>query len=318
MKRIALVFSMSVLALGCGDDGPTDDTPDANVEPDVMQVTGCPGSQDPSNPGFICPTSTARAWSFDDGAWVEQGPADFSCLNTPSTDTATTVDINIAGTVTDFQNNSAINAAQVELFAGVEFAAVLGDASTDETGAFTLSVPAGQERVGYKVAAANYLDTYTLNLYYEPETPDQNQGLNAVSMITANLVTALLDVIRTQGTGILAGSISDCSGRRISDVIATVSTTSRSHDHLEGARSYYFTGTATNSLPTSHSTSPQTSKDGLFVVIELPVSESAYLQVWGFTPDQDPTTDALTLLAEIPAPVVADSVIIASLRPLRQ
>jgi hypothetical protein len=200
----------------------------------------------------------------------------------------------------------------------VDFATVLGDAVTDEAGAFTLSVPAGQERVGYKVTAADYLDTYTLNLYYQPDTPEQDQGLNAVSTVTANLVTAILDVIRTPGTGILAGSISDCSGNRISDVIATVSTTSGSHDHLVGAQSYYFTATPTNSLPTLHNTSPQTNKDGLFVAIELPVSESAYLQVWGFTPDQDPTRDALTLLAEIPAPVVADSVIIASLRPLRQ
>jgi hypothetical protein len=317
MKRIALVFSMSVLALGCGDDGPTD-TPDGNVEPDVLPVTGCPGSEDPTNPGFICPTSTARAWAFEGGAWVEQGPADLSCLNTPGTDTATTVDINIAGTVTDFQTDSALNAAQVQLFGGVDFASVLADAATDEAGAFTLSVPTGQERVSYKVAADGYLDTYTLNLYYEPETPDQKQFLNAVSNITANLVTALIDVVRTPGTGILAGSISDCSGNRVSDVIATVSATSASHDHLAGAQSYYFTGTAANSLPTSHSTSPQTSKDGLFVVIELPVSETAYLQVWGFTADQDPTRDPLTLLAEIPAPVVADSVIIASLRPLRQ
>lgn len=314
MKRIAFVMSVSVLALGCGGDD-NNNEPDANVEPDVMEAAGCPASQDPSNPGFICPTMAARAWSYDGTAWVEEGPADFSCLNTPSTDMATMVDINVSGTVLDFQNGNPINAAQVELFSGVDFATPLANASTGETGAFTLSVPTGQERVSYKVAAANALDTYTLNVYYDPAMQDQSEGLNSVSLTTANLVPALLGVTRTEGSGILAGSISDCSGNRISDVITTVSATSAGQDHLAGAQSYYF---ATTGLPTSHNNAPQTNHDGLFVVIELPETPTAYLQVWGFTADQDPTKDDVVLLAEISAPVVADSVIIASLSPLRQ
>ena len=293
-----------------------------NVAIDAAAPIACPNSQNPTNKGFICPTATAMSWTYDTdaSAWVAVGPADFSCLGTPSTDTASTVDINLAGLVRDFQRGTPLADASIEVFPGVDFGSAFPANPAIVTGAdgtFAATLPTGQTRVGFKVTATDYMDTYTLDHYYDPNTADQADEFYAISGATADLVTALLGITRTPERGILTGSISDCSGNRVSNVIITVSSTSGSHEHLAGAVSYYFTAAAI-SLPTSHRLAPQTNKDGLFLVIELPEAPNAYLQVWGFTPDQDPTIDPLTLIAEIPSPVVSASAIIADLEPLRQ
>lgn len=312
MKRLALfAISTSLFALACGSDD-NEETPDASP-PGVA----CPNSQDPANSGFICPTKNATAWTQDNGEWVEVGPANFDCLRTPDDLEPSTEDNAVTATVVDFQSGNPVEAATVTAFPGVDFENELDSGETDADGAVTLTLPAGQERVGYKVSAEGALDSYGLNHYYAPDATTSEDGLNSVSLTTANFVTAILGVSRTEGRGIVAGSISDCDGNTVSDAIATVSSTSESHEHLDGGQTYYFSGGA-NSLPTGHGSAPQTNKDGLFVVIELPEAASAYLQVWGFTSEQDPEGDELTLLAEIPAPVVGDSVIITSLQPLRE
>ena len=53
------------------------------------------------------------------------------------------------------------------------------------------------------------------------------------------------------------------------------------------------------------------------MVIEVPPTEGAYLQVWGFLEGQNPVTDELTLLSEVPVSVLADSWVSADMVPLR-
>ena len=310
MKRIAFISSLGFLVIACGDDGGGNDI-DAGA--DATAAVSCPGSQGAANPGFICPTAVATAWTEDQGVFTEVGPADFSCLGTPSTDTATTVDVNLSGLVVDFQTNAPVADATVSLFPGVDSATVLATATSGADGSYAMTMPTGQVRVGYLIAAADYLDTFLLNQYFEPDTADQTRHISAVSVNTANLLPAIIGITRTPGLGVLAAAIRDCSGNTVSNVIATVSGTSGSHDHLDGGQSYYFS----NGLPTNLTVQQQTNNDGLFVVLELPPSETAYLQVWGFTSEQDPAIDALTLLGEIPAPIVGDTVVSASLEPLR-
>jgi hypothetical protein len=52
-------------------------------------------------------------------------------------------------------------------------------------------------------------------------------------------------------------------------------------------------------------------------VIELPVAPTAYVQVWGFPTDADLASGELKLIAELQAPVIADTVITGSYEPLR-
>jgi hypothetical protein len=60
-----------------------------------------------------------------------------------------------------------------------------------------------------------------------------------------------------------------------------------------------------------------TNSDGLFIVIELPPTTTAYMQVWGFVDDADLADGEPTLLAELPSPVAADTIITASIEALR-
>lgn len=294
----SLFLGASLVA--CGDDGGTAGGVDAQT----------------GNLGFATPTETTKAWKEEAGVWVEQGDADWSCLNTPNADTASTVAINLTGDVEDFQTGDEVPGADIEAFNVVDFTNVIATATSDVDGAYALTLPVGGKRIGYKVTAEGTLPTYILNHYYDPATVDQRDDLNSVSELTANALPAFIGVTRTPGLGILAGAIRDCQDREVSGAIATISATSGTPTHLDGAQSYYFSAGST-SLPVRHGQAQATNKDGLFVVIELPVASTAYMQVWGFLPSQNPATDELTLLAETPSPVLADAVITAAIEPLR-
>lgn len=230
---------------------------------------------------------------------------------------ASTVEIMVSGTVTDFQTGNVSPEATVEAFAGVEIGTPLAMATASAEGVYEIIVPAGQTRVGFKIGAADALDTYLVNQYFAPGAVAQEVPQRSVSRLTAEVLPALVGVTRTPGLGILAGAVRDCAGNEVANVIATVSSVQSMPEHLAGAQTFYFSAGTGGSLPIGHADAPQTRADGLFVVIELPASTDAYLQVWGFTPAQDPATDELTLLAEIFMPVVGDTVITASLDPLR-
>jgi hypothetical protein len=84
------------------------------------------------------------------------------------------------------------------------------------------------------------------------------------------------------------------------------------------ASTFYF-NTSTG-LPAKHKDRQATDQDGLFTIFNLPpISGTAYIQVWGFKTDADVAKGAagLTLLAELPSPVIADNVITGSIEPYR-
>jgi len=53
------------------------------------------------------------------------------------------------------------------------------------------------------------------------------------------------------------------------------------------------------------------------MVIQLPPSTTAYVQMWGYTSDAD-VGGAMTEIAELQVPVLAESVVTGSYEPLRQ
>ena len=308
MKHVVLFSSICFLAIGCGDDG------GVGGDPDAAEALACPAlGAEPVDPGMICPTAVATAWTTTNGQPTEVGVADFSCLNTPTDDMTSTVEINLTGQIRDFQNGTAVADPSIEAFPGVDFNNVIGTATGDGNGDYAVTVPSGQTRVGFKVSATDYLDTYLLNQYFDPGTADQGLNIEAISVATADLIPALIGLQRTPGLGVLAAAIRDCNGDTVKDVIATVSGTSGAVDSLSGGQTYYFNG----GLPTNHTVMQQTNTDGLFVSLELPASATAYMQVWGFVDGQDPATDDLTLIAELASPIVGDTVISVSLFPLR-
>jgi hypothetical protein len=301
--RFSAALMVALAACGGDDDGD-------GARPDAGAL---------ENPGFRAPDVVTTAYSKNGATWQEVGPASWDCLNTPSDDQASTVEITLTGTVRDFQNDAdTIGLAEVEAYGNNDISSTpIATATAAGDGTFTMNLPVGVERVAFKASADEYLDTYLLNQYFEPGVAAQEQILEPVSVSLANALTAFIGTQRTLGLGVLAGAIRDCNGNEVSGAIAAVSSQSGQVNHVTGAATYYFSA-GSSSLPVRLSQQAYTNFDGLFMVIELPPSSSSvYLQVWGFTPDQDPASDALTLLAEIGTSVIGDTIISASMEALR-
>lgn len=305
--RLSSTLLLTVLLAACGDDG-----------------SSLPVDAKPDDRGFNKPTAPLMANNEEgDNNWVEKGPADLSCLNTPSSDAATTTAITINTKVTDFQSGNANPGVAVTMFKNQDVSQPFGAAvMSDDTGALTLTLPADTKRYGYKmVDASDSLDTLLLNQYLQDgtTTPQNVSDIQIVSKATAATLPALIGVSRTEGTGVLAGAVRDCGGFEISNFIATVSSTSGANNtaptFLDGVDTYYFS--ASVGLPVRHSQQAASSKDGLFMAIEMQPNPTAYVQVWGYKTAADVTADNLTLIAELKTQVIAETVITGSYEPLR-
>jgi len=311
MRLVRLGLGLLALAAVPACGGSSSGNPDAGP-PDAMG----------GNSGFVPPMDVTKANMESNGTWMELGDADWSCLNTASDDMPLQADLTLDGQINDFQNMSnGVPDPTVVAFAGTDYmtpfanGTVTGDGSGNFTG---LVIPAGTKRVGYKITAASYMDTFLLNQYYDPASTTGTQKISAISQGLASALPAFVGFERTPGTGVLAGAMRDCSGHEVSNAIATVSSTSMTHTDLDGAVTYYFSAAA--GLPVNHKQRTSTDQDGLFAVFELPAQTgNSYIQVWGFTSAADVAQGeaGLTLLAELPSPVLADTVITGSIEPLR-
>ncbi len=284
----------------------------------ALSAAACGGEDDPivtGNDGFVAPAVITEANVND----ASVGPADWTCLNTATDDEPSSVEITLTGLVLNFTDDGdEVKEATVEVFEGVDYQNPLDTVGpTGIDGAYTLTLPAGNTRLGFKMVAEDYMDTFLLNQYFEPDVAAQTKNISMISIGTATALPALIGLQRTEGTGVLAGAMRDCQNREVSGAIATVSQTQGEVAHLDGAVTYYL-DSGTN-FPVRHEQQPSTDTTGLFAVFELPVTGASYVQVWGFVDEADIAMgDAgLTLLAELESPVVADTVITGSIEPLR-
>jgi hypothetical protein len=306
-----LAASVTTLALvACGGDDGNNGNVDAA---DMLE-----------NPGFPVPTAPTKANMESGGVWTETGPADWSCLNTPTTDEASTQAIALSGKIEDFQTGNGVGAASITAFPGIELTSNLGTATSDNAaqtrGDYTINLamlPSGQTRYGFKFEADSYVRTYLLNQYRPPGTATQTANMSAVSEATALALPAFIGVTRDVTKGVLAGAFRDCAGNEVSNAVATVSSTSGTVSHLTGAKTFYFSAGST-SLPVRHTVEPVMNNDGLFVVLDLPPQTApAYVQVWGFVDDADLADGQMTLLSELASPVEANAIITGSFEPKR-
>jgi hypothetical protein len=306
------VISLSVAACG-GSDAPA---PDAAVK-DV---------------GFNKPTKGLKANSQTGSTWMELGDADLTCLNTPSDDMATTVQVSLNTVIKDFQSGNAVPGATVTVFKD-QMTDTPFDTQTSDTSAYaTFTVPTGVKRFGFKMttpadAPSPVMPTFLLNQYIDPATalqpagsdtdPTKRMKVQSVSVTTAQTLPALIGETRTSGTGVIAGALRDCQHHEMSNFVATVSSTPMTATAIAGAEAYYFSDAV--DLPVRHTSQEASSKDGLFMVIQLPTAPTAYVQMWGYKTDADATAGGdMTLVAQLPVTVLADTVITGSYEPLRQ
>ncbi|MGN6109160.1 MAG: hypothetical protein ACTHU0_28905 [Kofleriaceae bacterium] len=296
--RSLFTLSSLIALAACGDDGNSNPPVDA-----------------PKDTGFNKPTATLKANQETGGTWMEVGPADLtSCAN--AADLPSTVAIELKTTVKDFQTNNLVPNTTVTAFPNSDINSPFDTKTADANAELTIDIPVGTKRFGYKMTNAASLDTLLLNQTVRPDVAMQMvSAIQSVSKTTAQTLPSFVGVTRTSGTGVLAGAMRDCQGREVSNFIATVSSTKGTVTQLEGADTYYFSSAV--GLPVRHAQKASASEDGLFMVIELPPTASAYVQVWGFPTDADLAAGDLKLIAELPTAVIADTVITGSYEPLR-
>jgi hypothetical protein len=266
------------------------------------------GTSDPDAAGEL--RLPLQAWTESNDVFTEQ-TLDTSCLNTPTADEARTEEIILNTTVTDFQTDDPLPGATVTWFDGTDTTAILGTGVSDEDGNIAVTLPAGGEpRFGFKMVEEDSYDTFLLNQYVQPSGSPQTSpsSISAVSFGTGAALPALVGISRTPGTGVLAGALRDCQLHELSNFTATVSSVSGTKMPLPGARSFYFQ----NGLPARNTVVPIANKDGLFALLELPPSASAYVQMWGYLNQADADAGRETLLSELPVPIIADNMVTGS------
>jgi hypothetical protein len=312
-----------ILLAACGSSGTT-------PKPDA-----------PKNIGFNKPLAALHANMQSGSTVTDLGPADLSCLGTASADQATTVAVTLATVVKDFQNHTlnggATDMVSVSVFKDenigtledTQMSMATGCPNNAPCGNVTVTVPVGTKRFGFKMtdpaATPAFLPTFLVNQTVEPGMASQTlDKVQTVSNSTATLLPALIGEQRTPGTGVLAGAMRDCQKHEMSNFVATISSTSGTAMPIAGSETYYFQ--AGVDLPVHHcqagkpcnsNEADSSSGDGLFMAIQLPPTTTAYVQIWGYTSDSA-VGNEMTLVGELPVPVLADNVITGSYEPLRQ
>jgi hypothetical protein len=319
--RSILFGSFLVLAVAaCGDDSGNNTTPDGPGGGDGAGTVDAGPRNCGGNGGADC-------FDLPKGVLaVGTAAPNLACgAVTPMTaDHAITV----SGTIYDFQNeNDALPGATLDAFYTDITGAPDETATADASGDYMITLDAGRNLMGWRTnRPTGGLPTYAI---YTPlditQTTVTEETRRNVSLTTANALPALIGVSRTEGLGVVAGLVADCSGDELTHAVGTLATgTSDGNPEnipfLAGASVYYFSG----NFPVRHNDTSSgrvdTSENGLFVVIEIPPTasgEQVYLEVWGFLTqaDMDMGQAGLTLLAEIPTPVIGDSVISGTMLP---
>lgn len=316
-SRFALVV---VVVAGCSSgDSPAFDAAEIDAPPLDAPTDGA-NLPLGDNPGFIVPSASTRANVKSGGTWSDVGAADWSCLGTPSADQPPTTPIALSGRAIDFQTGEGVGAAQIQAFAIAAPTSVLGTATSSDVtatrGQFTMALaplPPSARRYAFSLVSPGTLKTYIVDRYLTPGAPQTIQ-LPGVSESTAEALPAFIGITRDRQKALVFGAMVDCQGRAVSNAVATMSHTPTTVSQPAGMTTFYFSA-ASSSLPVRHNIAPVMNRDGLFMVLDVPVLSTVYVQVWGFRTDAELAASTMTLLGETRAIAEANSV--TSVMPLR-
>ena len=300
MKRL-----LALLALcGCTEHGksPAPDAPIAPPDAFMFPMVDAPPA---TNPGFTLPAQVVAAWTETSPGTFQAATLDLSCLRAVRNDAATTTAVTVTATIRDFQSGNLVPGAMVSAFAGTSISTTFGTATADSNGVATLTIPAGTQRFGFAINETNSRPTRIFDKLLAPSTAAQSITLRALSTATAQTLPALIGVSATPNRSIVLGTMVDCQGHTLSNVIATVSAFPGVPSHFAGVDTYYFSESV--GLPVRHTQQPASSKNGEFMVIEVPTALGAHIQVWGFRNTTEQSTQMLSLLAELGVPMPAGS-----------
>jgi len=294
--------------VGPGADGgpPAEELPPAQVGADILG--SCSGGATECQ--LIDPATAA--------------PADFSCLGTV-TEPAAGASIAFKLEIQDFQEDNPVPDVCVKFYAdNVVPPTDTCDPSTDLVSDVSGQVDVMDEAdswYAYRIfpqTGPTPATTVVGSVQYNEPSPSAAGTVasgNSVSQATINLIPTVLGFRREAGTGVLAGTITDCGddnvyGTRIrmydSDGTRIEEGTSGSEPHYR-----YFDG---DDFP--NSTQPWSHIDGLFVAANLPVpadNRPIFLELWGRLSADGPEQ----LLGCESGNLFEDTVTILNLGPLR-
>ncbi|HUQ08290.1 MAG TPA: hypothetical protein VM261_37615 [Kofleriaceae bacterium] len=333
--RLATPFLALVMLSGChlyfGDGrddggGGDDDIVDApwwvtDGSIDAPWIDGGP----PMDGGMAVPRPTAvmRANSIVNGAWVDQGLADWSCMGTPTSDQASTGAIQLSGRVLDYPTTNGVGGAAILAYAPSTSAQV-GSGMTATNGAsrgsFTMTLgmlPSTSRRYTFAITGQNFPGTYLLEQYIAPGAT-ATRDLQAVSAPTLNSLAQYVGLVRNPANAIALGDITDCQGRAVSNAVVIASRTRSQTDIIGGARTFYFSGNSSN-VPVTNQQSPFSNLDGKFMILDVPPITAGYaVQVLGFRTQAELDAQTLRLVAQVWSPANGGTVSIAPYQPRRQ
>jgi len=310
--------ALAVILVACGgDDGPATPRDAAIDAPDPLDApTDAPVLIDapvPANAGFTMPTAPLEAWRSNGNNTYTAQPLDLSCLGMARNDPATTVTVSLTAAIRDFQSNNLLPTAGVTAFGLTNPSLVLASGTSDSLGNVTLSIPSNNKRIGFALTHANARPTYSYDHLLAPSAMSQTTTLFSMSNATAATLPALIGQTAMANTAIVIARVHDCQGHELSNFIATASTTAMVATHATNATTFYFSDAV--DLPVRHTQAPHGTRNGLYMIIDVPPLATAYIQVWGYRNAAELSSNTLTRIAEIAIPLTANSATILDQEP---
>ncbi|UJR81850.1 hypothetical protein [Sandaracinus amylolyticus] len=286
-----------------------------------LSVVGCGGDDAPADPD--AGASSLPVLSTGTQLNPATGAADYACNGT-ATQPASGADVGTLFQLRDFESDAAVGNTRVWLFRDN----VVRDACsapgcvefmTNADGDATVSLPA-DGWYAYRVfpregatAATTVIDSMQYN-EPAPAAADSAVTGNAVSAGTLGLIPAVLDIVRTPGTALLAGTVVDCAGTPVYGAeIRAYSGSTRIEDGQQPSdpHFHYFDG---DSFPSEQGT--HTHADGLYVAIHIPLPAATddvlRIEAWGRPSEGPPVRIGCEAVR-----VLADAVTIVNLGPER-
>lgn len=271
---------------------------------------------------FPRPTAPMRAHVRMNGVWVDQGLADWSCMNTPTSDQPSTGPMQLTGRVVDWQTPNGVPGATIIAYAP-STSAVVGTGMSSTAGAsrgsFSMMLsmlPPGSRRFTFAITAQGYPTTYLLEQYIPPAATAM-RDLPAVSESTLNSMAAVIGVPRNPSNAMAFGDIVDCQGRAVSNAVVIASRTRSTLDIIAGARTMYFSAAAT-SIPVRNDQVPFSNVDGRFLIIDVPpITQGFSVQVLGFRTQGELDNNTIRLVSQVWSPANGGTSSLAPYEPRR-
>jgi hypothetical protein len=307
-----------------GDDDDIVDAPwwmnDASIDAPFPPVDAPPMDGGMAVPR---PTAVMRANAIVNGAWVDQGVADWSCMGTPTSDLPSTGAIQLSGRVLDYPTTDGVPGAAILAYAPSTSAQV-GSGMTATNGAsrgsFTMTLgqlPSTSRRYTFAITGQNFPGTYLLEQYIPPGAT-ATRDLLAFSAPTLNSLAQRVGLVRNPANAMAMGEITDCQGRPVSNAVVIASRTRSQTDLIGQARTFYFSGTSSN-VPVPNQQAPFSNVDGKFVIFDVPPIAAGYaVQVLGFRTQTELDQQTLRLVSQVWAPANGGTISFAPFQPRRQ